>query len=100
MWLDDARAHAAQEHPREACGLVVMRKGREVYVPCRNVATEPLLDFAVHPEDWASASEQGDVTRVVHSHPNGDPLPSDHDRASCEETQLQWVILGGDGFYC
>jgi proteasome lid subunit RPN8/RPN11 len=40
--------HARQAYPRESCGLLVIRKGREVYWPCRNlgVGTD---QFVIHP---------------------------------------------------
>ena len=45
-----ALAHAAREFPREACGLLVIHKGRETYVPCRNIGVGP-DQFVIHPED-------------------------------------------------
>ena len=46
--------HARQDYPRESCGLLVIRKGREVYWRCRNlgVGTD---QFVIHPEDYAKA---------------------------------------------
>ena len=46
--------HAREAFPRESCGLLVIRKGREVYWRCRNlgVGTD---QFVIHPEDYAKA---------------------------------------------
>lgn len=90
--LQEIRDHAAREYPRESCGVVIIRKGRERYVPCRNQATTG-EHFILDHEEYAAAEEQGEVVMIVHSHPNAPPIPSQADRVSCESTGVPWLIM-------
>ena len=87
-----ALAHAQEAFPRESCGLLVIRKGREVYWPCRNIGVGT-DQFVLHPEDYAHADEQGQIVAVVHSHPGLPCTPSQADRVACEASGLPWHIV-------
>lgn len=91
-WQDDALAHAMAELPRESCGLLIIRKGREVYWPCRNIGTGD-DQFTICPDDYEAAEAQGEIVAVVHSHPYLPPLPSQADLVACEKTNLEWHIV-------
>ena len=89
---DLALDHARESFPRESCGLLVIRKGREVYWPCRNIGVGT-DQFVIHPEDYVKADEQGQIVAVVHSHPGLPPEPSQADRVACEASGLPWHIV-------
>lgn len=87
-----AVGHAKSCFPRESCGLVIVSKGKERYWPCRNLALGT-DQFVIDPHDYAKANDRGEVTAIVHSHPNLPATPSQADRVACEATRLPWHIV-------
>jgi proteasome lid subunit RPN8/RPN11 len=90
-WKVEAEAYAKEQYPREACGLVVVIKGRKKFWPCENKA-QGTDHFIIEPEDYAAAEDAGTVVAVWHSHCNITPQPSDADLVSCEKTAMPWHI--------
>ena len=70
-------AHAQEEAPNEACGVVVARQGiAERYVRGRNAAASPYrFELEVPPETWFLEDEGYDLA-VFHSHLSSPPRPS------------------------
>ena len=70
-------AHARDEAPNEACGLVVLSDGRAVrYVRGRNAVASPFrYELDVDPEVWF-LEDEGYELAVFHSHPETEPRPS------------------------
>lgn len=85
--------HAIAEYPMEACGLVVVTRGRQAFIPCPNTASVAADQFRISAEAWAAAEDSGDVIAVVHSHPDAPAIASEHDRVVCEATDVPWFIV-------
>ncbi len=71
-------AHAREEAPNEACGLVAFRKGvAERYLPADNVLESPYR-FELRPRDPDDffLEDEGYELAVFHSHPRSEPRPS------------------------
>jgi proteasome lid subunit RPN8/RPN11 len=70
-------AHARDDAPNEACGLIVLRDGRaERYVRGRNTLASPYrFELDVDPDTWF-LEDEGFELAVFHSHPETAPRPS------------------------
>ena len=74
-------AHARAEYPREACGLLRGRAGRVTdFLPARNVARNPQMDYEVDAASLLRAlawEDEGDeLIAIYHSHPTSPARPS------------------------
>lgn len=90
--LDAIKNHAESEYPKECCGLLIAIGKKEVYRPCRNLASSQ-DHFRMSPEDWSYAEDDGTILAVVHSHPDSPSSASEADLVSCEQTGLPWIIV-------
>lgn len=91
-WMAAARQHAEEEYPRESCGVLIDGQYRR----CHNVASTPSEHFRIAGAEWAALLDEGEITAVIHSHPDHPPTPSEADLVACEETGLPWWIIGVD----
>jgi proteasome lid subunit RPN8/RPN11 len=88
-------AHAADEAPNEACGVLVLQNGRAVrYERGRNRAASPYrFELDVDPEVWF-LEDAGFELAVFHSHPTGSARPSRTDLVNAGLWQRRpYVIL-------
>lgn len=92
-WTVAALEHARACAPNESCGLIAVVDGVERYFPCRNLALNATDQFILDPTDYAKVEDKGEVTGVVHSHPNLPPDPSPADLTACEASGLPWHIV-------
>lgn len=93
LYIKQALEHASMNLDQESCGLVIVKNGKRRYIPCENVASDPINNFVISAEDWVNADDAGEVVCIVHSHPSSKPVPSQADQVSCELSNLQWLIV-------
>ena len=92
-WKETALLHAKDQDPKESCGLLLNKKGKEKYYPCNNLSMTQHQCFIIDPIDYVKADNLGEIIAIVHSHPITPPTPSQADRISCEHSNLPWYIV-------
>ena len=84
---------AKAEYPKEACGLVIIKNGKQFYCAAKNLANGS-DNFILDPIDYEKADTAGEIVAVIHSHPNMSAKPSQADLVACEASGLPWFICG------
>jgi len=82
--------HAKKCGETECCGFVIDNK---TYMPCKNISPTPTETFEISPDDWIQAETIGEITAIVHSHPNGLPILSEADQMYQQQTAVDWWIV-------
>ena len=82
--------HAKKCGETECCGFVIDNK---IYMPCKNISPTPTEAFEISPDDWIQAETIGEITAIVHSHPNGLPILSEADQIYQQQTAVDWWIV-------
>ena len=74
----ELRAHADEESPNEACGLVLLDGELAVrYVRGTNVSASPYrFELYIDPVEWADIGDTGLEQAIFHSHLSSPPRPS------------------------
>ena len=90
--LASVMSHARVEAPREAAGVIVVERDRPVFLPVRNISTDP--DRVIwDPAGLAAAEDRAPVIGFIHSHPGGPLMPSPADLDGQEASGLPWWIV-------
>ena len=82
--------HAKKCGENECCGFVIDNK---IYMPCTNISPTPTETFEISPDDWIQAETLGEITAIVHSHPNGLPILSEADQIYQQQTAVDWWLV-------
>jgi proteasome lid subunit RPN8/RPN11 len=92
-------AHARRDAPSECCGLLLGTADLILEsIPARNTAADPARRYTIDPADHFAAIRRArelgiDVVGAYHSHPAGEPTPSETDQAEAFADFL-FVIVG------
>lgn len=105
-------AHARDETPNEACGLLLLDGDTAVrYVRGANASQSPYrFELYIEPVEWADIGDTEYEQAVVHSHPSSAPRPSRTDVENIglwegrpyliysvrEDELAAWTIRDGD----
>lgn len=92
--LIEFQMEAIRRFPEEACGFVVKKGRKQVFMPCKNSAPQPLDHFRISDDEYARCADAGEILAVWHSHPNKTNQPSESDKVGCEDLEVPWFING------
>ncbi|WP_032138234.1 C40 family peptidase [Coxiella burnetii] len=72
--------HIKSTIPEMACGVLVYKDNNHSYIPCKNIADDPLKQSKISDEEYARTRNEGDIIHTV-------MFRSDESAHSTEEDQ-------------
>lgn len=98
--IEALRVAAEQEHPHEACGILLGVGNRvSTFLRTRNVHPQPETHFEIDPIALINAHREArsgglQILGYFHSHPKGKPCPSETDKEMAAGDGRIWAIFG------
>lgn len=90
--LSNIQKHFEEQYPKEACGILGVQKGRQVWYPCNNVADDPYNNFVLDSSQYLKLKRVVDITAIVHSHPDSSSDASQSDIDNCNAVGIPYHI--------
>ena len=85
-------------YPEEGCGIILNKKGKLKFIPCKNEAEDPFNYFKIPAEEYIKASMLGDIHAIVHSHPDDEEGLSEKDIATSNFLGITYIAYSVPGF--
>lgn len=91
----DMNAHAMDDYPREAVGIITKDFK---YLRCNNISLMPKTSFYLDPADLVR--NDGNIWGIFHSHPGDEnPIPSKEDKISAAFNQFKFLVGFNNKFF-
>lgn len=90
--------HLVSCYPEEGCGIILNKRGKLKWIPCKNDAEDPLNYFKIPAEEYIKASMMGDIYAIVHSHPDDENGLSEKDIAVSNFLGIPYIAYSVPGF--
>lgn len=91
-WLYSIEEHFENEYPREGCGILGVKKGKLQWIPCENKAKGE-EEFIICSREFFKIKQKFDIVGIVHSHPDGESTPSEHDINCCNALGIPYYVF-------
>ncbi len=92
-FLHEIEPHFFREYPKEACGVIAVKQGKEYWIPCKNVAENPEETFIFDSKEYLKISRTSDIVGIVHSHPDATSEASETDINNCNTLGIPFFIF-------
>jgi proteasome lid subunit RPN8/RPN11 len=91
--IEEMLEHLSNEYPKEGCGIILNRRGKLEWVPCKNVSQTPEETFEFDAREYTRVQLKGDIHAIVHSHPDTTSEPSESDRRASDFLGIPYYIF-------